>query len=106
MTTTTKPETKKQIETRLMADARLQQIARECAALRDRRLHPDGEFDKAGRWYPSDAEKCPQCDSMRSPSRAWPYSYMVHCRTINHVCARYRLAELETKIVKRLVKLI
>ena len=50
-----------------------------------RSSHPDGEFDKAGRFYPSEQETCDCCAGIRSPSRAYPYSYMVHCRSKLHV---------------------
>lgn len=47
--------------------------------------HPEGEFDKGGRWYPSDREDCGgDGTSTRSPSRSWPYSYMLRCRTREH----------------------
>lgn len=52
---------------------------------RDRQVNPDGEFDSAGRWYPSSAEECGDiARCVRSPSRAWPYSYLVACRTKKH----------------------
>lgn len=55
-----------------------------------RRSHPHGEFDKGGRWYPDeDAEMADCCYGIRSPSRAYPYSFMVHCRTIKHVASLY-----------------
>ena len=63
----------------------LERAARTFIARRDRTGHPDGNFDKAGRWYPSEAETCDCCSSVRSPSRAHPFSYMVHCRTMKHV---------------------
>ena len=45
-----------------------------------RLTHPRGSFDKGKRWYPDeDAEG--GTPSVRSPSRAWPYSYMLACRT-------------------------
>jgi hypothetical protein len=50
-----------------------------------RQQHPDGNFDNAGRWYPSADEKCSCCGEVRGPSRAYPYSYMVHCRTSKHI---------------------
>lgn len=61
----------------------------------DRATHPSGNFDKAGRWYPDNYEVASCCGHVRSPSRAHPYSYMVHCRTrkhlntwyLEHVCA-------------------
>lgn len=53
-----------------------------------REAHPDGYFDAAGRWYPSDAERCGWCDSVRDPSKNYPYSLMVHCRTAGHIADR------------------
>lgn len=50
-----------------------------------RLVDPDGKFDNGGRWYPSESEKCECCGYVRSPSRAWPYSYLLHCRTRKHV---------------------
>lgn len=52
-----------------------------------RRVHPDGRFDDAGRWDPSETERQPCCDFVRGPSRQWPYSLMVHCRTRRHCVA-------------------
>jgi hypothetical protein len=52
-------------------------------ALRERRRNPAGRFDQAGRWYPAQRHSC--CDRIRGPSRAYPYSYLVHCRTLEHV---------------------
>jgi hypothetical protein len=54
-------------------------------ARRDRQVNPEGSFDSAGRWYPSDREDAGASGRLRSPSRAWPYSYMVGCRTRKHV---------------------
>lgn len=64
-----------------------EQINAVYAALRDRRIHPEGEFDKAGRWYPSTEENCGVSSVIRSPSRRWPHSYMHACRTRKHVQA-------------------
>ena len=66
-------------------DTQILKAAQEYLNRRDRVTHPDGEFDKAGRWYPSGSEECDCCSSIRVPSRAYPYSYMVHCRTAAHV---------------------
>jgi len=52
--------------------------------LKDRTLHPSGTFDSAGRWY-SDHEEMTSC---RTPSRAYPYSEMTHCRTAKWVTLR------------------
>lgn len=55
------------------------------AARRDRAVHPEGSFDDAKRWYPSAREDANGDGSRtRSPSRAWPYSYMLRCRTREH----------------------
>ena len=61
-------------------------------ALQDRRVHPAGSFDSAGRWYPAVEEKCEVCDRIRSPSRAYPYSYLVHCRSYEHVARKYTVS--------------
>jgi len=52
-----------------------------------REIHPDGTFDKHGRWFPSAAERCGCCDIARPPSKKYPYNYLVHCRGAIH--ARY-----------------
>jgi hypothetical protein len=52
---------------------------------KDRRAHPDGTFDSKRRWSPSDREHQPCCSSIRGPSAAYPYSALVHCRTLQHV---------------------
>ena len=54
---------------------------------KNRLSHPDGDFDNAQRWYPSKSEHRDCCDEIRSPSRAYPYSYMTHCRSLEHVAA-------------------
>lgn len=48
---------------------------------RDRRVNPEGTFDNAGRWYPSDAEDAGVSSTHRSSSRAW----LTVCRTRKHV---------------------
>ena len=62
---------------------------------KDRAVHPEGKFDGAGRWYPSDCEDAGgDGTSVRSPSRAWPYSYLIRCRTRQH-CAVLVIRALE-----------
>ncbi len=53
--------------------------------LQQREAHPPGRTDNGGRWYPADkwAAKC--CNSVRSPSRDYPWSLMLHCRTRRHL---------------------
>lgn len=70
----------------------------EYLARQDRRHHPDGKTDKGGRWYPAPHEERPCCASIRSPSRAYPWSYMLHCRTLAHVA---ELFHLDAKDVRR-----
>jgi len=54
-------------------------------ARRDRKAHPEGNTDNAGRWYPSEREDADgDGSSTRYPSRAWPWSYMLRCRTRQH----------------------
>lgn len=50
-----------------------------------RAQHPDGKFDNARRWYPTEDEECECCKHIRRPSRAYPYSLMTHCRTKKHI---------------------
>lgn len=56
---------------------------------RDRLAHPSGSFDRAGRFYPDTDEWRHCCAAVRGPSRAYPYAYMLHCRTLAHVAALY-----------------
>lgn len=81
----------------------LELAANEYISRRDRKTNPDGKFDKQGRFYPSDTETCDCCRSVRSPSKRFPYSYMVHCRTITHIACLFGvdLKELR-KEVKRI----
>jgi len=44
-------------------------------------IHPNGTFDKQGRWYSNNSHII----SVREPSRAYPYSQMKHCRTKKYV---------------------
>ena len=67
-------------------DARKALIQTVYEARRDRNVNPEGSFDDAGRWYPSDREDADGSgSSTRTPSRAWPYSYLLRCRTRAHV---------------------
>lgn len=62
--------------------------------LKDRKLHPKGEFDKGGRFYLQYGELV----NVRTPSRAYPYSQMAAGRTLKFVkalCAEYKIATLQ-----------
>jgi hypothetical protein len=76
---------------RIIAEAGQAKVREAIDALRrwrrrqDRAEHPDGEFDSAKRWYPTRAENVDRFTSYtRSPSHAWPYSYMLAARSLSH----------------------
>ncbi len=77
--------------------------AHEYIALRDRSIHPVGTFDSAGRFYL--ATRCECCRSIKSPSRAYPFSHMVHARSIVHVAHAAGLAGY-VKAVRRVADAI
>ena len=54
---------------------------------KNRNEDPEGEFDNGGRWYPEGKDAEVFDYSHRSPSRAYPYSYLTACRTAEH-CAK------------------
>lgn len=78
-------------------EERLREAALEYIRRQEREAHPLGEFDHAGRWYPVEEERRPCCGRVRSPSRAYPYSLLLHCRTIGHVAALYGVGEEELR---------
>lgn len=53
--------------------------------------HPEGAFDKGGRWYPKGKDE-EVMGSVRSPSRSFPNSYNLACRSLAH-CERYEGAD-------------
>ena len=54
---------------------------------------PQGSSDNGGRWYPSDAEDADgYTRSIRSPSRAWPWTYLKAACSRKHCIA---LAEID-----------
>ena len=67
--------------------------------LKNRKIHPSGSFDSAGRWYAENADLI----NVRAPSRAWPYSQMKACRTkkyVKAVAAKYN-CETEVDLISR-----
>lgn len=83
--------------------ATLEKAAEEYRKRKSRGKHPDGQFDGGGRWYPSAPERQDCCSRIRQPSRSYPYSLMVHCRTARHVAQLYGVpeAELRSKLVRK-----
>lgn len=49
-------------------------------ARKARAVHPRGTFDSAKRFFPDEASEG-GTPSVRKPSRKWPFSYMLGCRT-------------------------
>jgi hypothetical protein len=85
------------METKMTYEERLELAVSEYVARKIRRHHPSGDFDKSSRWYPREGEMCECCKSIRTPSRAYPYSLMAHCRTMAHVANLFevKLADLK-----------
>ena len=75
----------------------VEKAARTYINRQSRREHPDGKFDNGGRWYPSETGRCECCDHVRYPSRRWPYSLMLHCRTAKHIANLYGVSARELK---------
>jgi hypothetical protein len=66
----------------------------------ERLEHPEGTFDNAGRFYPSDSEDCGVSSYIRTPSRSYPHSYMLACRTLDH-CERLEDADHDDVLLLR-----
>ena len=76
----------------------------EYTARRDRLNHPSGGCDSGGRWYPDESEHRWCCSHIRQPSRGWPWSLMLHCRTAEHVAEVFDVDATDLKRVARLLK--
>lgn len=61
--------------------------------------HPEGRFDRAGRFTLT--ERCSCCSAIRAPSRTYPHSEMVHGRSVIHVATRHGVPKLH---VQRLLR--
>jgi hypothetical protein len=59
--------------------------------------YPAGRTDNGGRWYPAEAESCGCCSSVRSPSRAFPWSIFKHCFSIGHVAELYGVPAIDVR---------
>lgn len=73
-----------------------EQVERIYRSRKSRRTHPCGQFDGAGRWYPNGGEEQECCSDIRRPTRAWPYSLMLHCRTRRHIAKLISLRKDKT----------
>lgn len=83
---------------------KLDQAVKTFIARQDRTAHPAGRTDNGGRWYPAENEKCTCCNMVRSPSREWPWSLMVHCRTTEHIANLYEVDVKELRSAIRTAK--
>lgn len=61
--------------------------------LKNREVHPSGTFDTGGRFYATNSNLI----NVRAPSRAYPYSQMVACRTLKYVKAVAEHFDCKTK---------
>lgn len=77
--------------------------AQEYLKLQSRDEHPDGYFDTAGRFFLE--KKCSCCMGIRSPSRSFPYSELVHARTAKHVAHSFGV-KWEESLVRKFSKVI
>lgn len=80
---------------------KVKEAAEEYIKRQDRRSHPSGSCDKGGRWYPDESERCECCESIREPSRAYPWSLMIHCRTARHVANLYGVDKADVRRAAR-----
>lgn len=82
---------------------KLQRAAQEYLDRQSRKSHPSGRTDNGGRWYPDESEECKCCNSIREPSRTYPWSLMNHCRTATHVATLYNVSRKDLlKSIKEL----
>jgi hypothetical protein len=72
---------------------RLNLAAKEFLARKDRVHHPNGVFDNLSRWEPigNEAQDC--CNAIRPPSANYPYSLLLHCRSLKHIARLYQVDE-------------
>ena len=68
--------------------------------LKERVIHPAGNFDKGGRWWAEHDDLI----SVRTPSRSFPFSQMTACRTLKYVKAVAEKFKPATK--EELIKLV
>lgn len=75
--------------------------ARTYVSRRDRQTHPPGRFDSAGRFWADEHFNC--CAGLRSPSRAYPYPQMTHCRSLDHVAHLHNAHRARVRAAVRLL---
>lgn len=70
--------------------------------LKKRSLHPDGKFDRSGRFHLNN--KCACCERIREPSRAFPHSEMVHARTASHTAMSFGVEATDLRFVAKMIE--
>jgi len=78
-----------------LSDVNVYEAAIDFFHLKGRQTHPIGTFDHAGRFYLGSKYSCCR---VRTPSRAHPYSQMVHGRSAEHVARSYGVADMVPEI--------
>jgi hypothetical protein len=67
--------------------------------LQNREIHPSGTFDGGGRFHATHWTLI----NVRAPSRQWPYSHMLACRTLKYVkavAAHFKCTNIDELIKK------
>ena len=81
----------------------IKEIAIEWRRLKVGQIQPHGFKDAGGRWWPNFMLNC--CLLIRPPSIAWPLSLINHCRSAEHLAAKYEVDVKELKMeIKQLDK--
>jgi len=84
-------------------DEKVIAAAQEYLRRQRREVNPAGKFDGGGRWYPAPDEVRDCCARIRPPSRRFPYSVLVHCRTAEHVANLFGVSAAD---VRRAAKML
>lgn len=71
--------------------------AREYISRRSRGTHPAGDFDAYRRFTLDPSEICDCCTYIRAPSKRFPFSQMVHARTLKHVAHMFGIPEKDVR---------
>jgi hypothetical protein len=69
---------------------------------KERFEHPDGRTGAGKKWYPAESEGLDE-SAYRSPSHAYPWSYMHACRTAAHCAA---MCKGDVRAVRKLARAI
>lgn len=80
----------------------VQAAAVEFIRLRNRKSKPEGQFD--GRFFRiASHAQCGRCDSISEPTKAFPFSEMLHARSAVHVAQNRGASAAELRFIARLI---